>query len=167
MDLYPHSYYFCTRCDCKSQVWKFTGGTYCDSCGHTGHQHFCYWLNSRFIIRNREILKPIQKYGNLGDGLQGFKKLGSVLDQIMLRRTKINYNDELGLPPRIVESRRDLFSPAEEELYKSLYSDSTREFSTYVNLPFNTIIGRRRHSIEQLCFNLFITLQDEASCQPS
>jgi DNA repair protein RAD16 len=51
----------------------------------------------------------------------------------MLRRTKVNFNDELGLPPRIVESRRDLFSPAEEELYKSLYSDSTREFSTYVS----------------------------------
>jgi hypothetical protein len=43
MDLYPHSYYFCTRCNCKSQVWKFTGGVYCDDCGHTGHQHFCYW----------------------------------------------------------------------------------------------------------------------------
>lgn len=125
MDLYPHSYYFCTRCPCKMQSWKFSDHIYCDECGHTGHQHFCYW--------NREILKPIQKFGSTGDGAFAFKKLASVLDKIMLRRTKIQRNDELGLPPRIVECRRDIFNEAEEELYESLYSETTRVFSTYAN----------------------------------
>jgi DNA repair protein RAD16 len=124
MNLYPHSYYFCTRCPCKMQQWSFKDHLHCDHCGHTGHQHFCYW--------NREILKPIQKYGNQGDGLLAFKKLGSVLDRIMLRRTKIERNDELGLPPRIVECRRDVFNDAEEELYDSLYSDTNRTYNTYV-----------------------------------
>lgn len=50
----------------------------------------------------------------------------------MLRRTKVERNDELGLPPRIVECRADYFNPAEEEVYESLYSDTTRQFSTYV-----------------------------------
>lgn len=49
----------------------------------------------------------------------------------MLRRTKVERNDELGLPPRIIECRRDVFNDAEEELYQSLYSDSTRVFNTY------------------------------------
>ncbi|KAJ3349752.1 hypothetical protein HDU91_006340, partial [Kappamyces sp. JEL0680] len=124
LNIYPHSYYFCTKCPCKMQQWKFSHQSYCDECGHTGHQHFCYW--------NREILKPIQKYGASGDGLAAFSKLNSVLSRIMLRRTKTERNDELGLPPRIVECRRDTFNEAEEELYESLYSDSTRTFSTYV-----------------------------------
>jgi DNA repair protein RAD16 len=40
----------------------------------------------------------------------------------MLRRTKIGRGDELGLPPRIVYTRRNLFSREEEDLYEALYS---------------------------------------------
>ena len=40
----------------------------------------------------------------------------------MLRRTKVSRGDELGLPPRIVYTRRDLFSPEEEDVYEALYS---------------------------------------------
>ena len=50
----------------------------------------------------------------------------------MLRRTKVERTEELGLPPRVVTVRRDVFNEAEEELYESLYSDSVRTFSTYV-----------------------------------
>jgi DNA repair protein RAD16 len=92
LDIFPHAYYFCTRCPCKLKNWIFTNHIHCDECGHTGHQHFNYW--------NREILKPIQKFGNAEDGKEGFRKIGLLLKQIMVRRTKIEYNDELGLPPR-------------------------------------------------------------------
>ncbi|KAJ3078199.1 DNA repair protein rad16 [Quaeritorhiza haematococci] len=51
----------------------------------------------------------------------------------MLRRTKLERADDLGLPPRIVTVRRDVFNEAEEELYESLYTDSRREFQTYVD----------------------------------
>ena len=50
----------------------------------------------------------------------------------MLRRTKIERADDLGLPPRTVIVRRDYFSPEEKELYLSLFTDAKRQFSTYV-----------------------------------
>ncbi|KAJ3166157.1 DNA repair protein rad16, partial [Irineochytrium annulatum] len=131
LDADPFSYYFCKKCPCKSASWNFTDRKHCDQCGHISHQHFCWW--------NQEILKPIQKYGGTGDGLVAFQKLGLLLDNIMLRRTKIERADDLGLPPRIITVRRDLFNEAEEELYESLYAESARQFSTYVNA--NTVLN--------------------------
>src|SRR5258708_18215827 len=61
------------------------------------------------------------------------KKLLILLDRIMLRRTKIQRADDLGLPPRTVIVRRDYFSPEEKELYLSLFSDAKRQFSTYLD----------------------------------
>ncbi|KAI8898079.1 SNF2 family N-terminal domain-containing protein, partial [Globomyces pollinis-pini] len=124
LNIYPYSFYFCRSCDCRLKEWHFSDRTYCDGCGHTTHQHFCWW--------NKEILKPIQDSGTEGNGLGAFKKLNTLLDRIMLRRTKVEKNDELGLPPRIVVSRRDYFNDAEEELYESLYTETTRTFNTYV-----------------------------------
>lgn len=49
----------------------------------------------------------------------------------MLRRTKLERADDLGLPPRTVIVRRDYFSPEEKELYLSLFTDAKRQFSTY------------------------------------
>ena len=87
--------------------------------------HTCFW--------NNEILTPIQKHGMQEPGKVAFKKLRVLLDRIMLRRTKIQRADDLGLPPRTVIVRRDYFSPEEKELYLSLFSDAKREFSTYVD----------------------------------
>ncbi len=113
------------------QVWQFKDHMHCDACHHTTHQHFCWW--------NAEILKPIQNFGAQGDGLEAFKKLGMLLDRMMLRRTKIEKAEEMGLPPRVVTVRKDVFNEAEEELYESLYSDSQRTFSTYV--AENTVLN--------------------------
>ena len=87
--------------------------------------HTCFW--------NNEILTPIQKHGMQDSGQIAFKKLRVLLDRIMLRRTKIQRADDLGLPPRTVIVRRDYFSPEEKELYLSLFSDAKRQFSTYVD----------------------------------
>jgi DNA repair protein RAD16 len=87
--------------------------------------HTCFW--------NNEILTPIQKHGMQNAGVIAFKKLRVLLDRIMLRRTKIQRADDLGLPPRTVIVRRDYFSPEEKELYLSLFSDAKRQFSTYVD----------------------------------
>jgi DNA repair protein RAD16 len=107
------------------KTWSFTDRYHCDGCSHTGHQHFNYW--------NKEILKPIQKFRYTGEGERGFKKIKLLLDLIMIRRAKEDYNDELGLPPRVMETRRDVFNDAEEELYESLYSDTQRTFNTYAD----------------------------------
>ncbi|KAI0750681.1 SNF2 family N-terminal domain-containing protein [Daedaleopsis nitida] len=121
----PFSYYFCKMCDCKSLHWNFKDKRSCDDCGHSPMKHTCFW--------NNEILTPIQKNGMLGPGAMAFKKLKILLDRMMLRRTKIQRADDLGLPPRTVIIKRDYFSPEEKELYLSLFSDAKRQFSTYVD----------------------------------
>ncbi|KAH7344048.1 SNF2 family N-terminal domain-containing protein [Rhizoctonia solani] len=121
----PFSYYFCKRCPCKSLHWRFSDRKGCDDCGHSPMNHTCFW--------NNEILTPIQKNGMFGPGAIAFKKLRILLDRMMLRRTKVERADDLGLPPRTVVVRRDYFSPEEKELYLSLFSDAKRQFSTYVD----------------------------------
>ncbi|EIW62201.1 uncharacterized protein TRAVEDRAFT_144646 [Trametes versicolor FP-101664 SS1] len=120
----PFSYYFCKMCDCKSLHWKFSDKRSCDDCGHSPMKHTCFW--------NNEILTPIQKNGMQGPGEHAFKKLKILLDRMMLRRTKVQRADDLGLPPRTVVIKRDYFSPEEKELYLSLFSDAKRQFNTYV-----------------------------------
>ncbi|KAK1216477.1 DNA repair protein rad16 [Marasmius sp. AFHP31] len=121
----PFSYYFCKRCSCKSLHWKFSDKRTCDDCGHSPMQHTCFW--------NNEILTPIQKNGMIGPGKTAFKKLKILLDRMMLRRTKLQRADDLGLPPRTVIVRNDYFSPEEKELYLSLFSDAKRQFNTYLD----------------------------------
>ena len=131
MNADPFSFYFCKQCDCKMQTWAFSDRRNCDHCGHSPHQHFCWW--------NKEILRPIQDFGAVGKGLVAFEKLGLLLEEMMLRRTKMEKSDEMNLPPRIVTVRRDCFNEPEEDFYESLYTDSARTFSTYV--AANTVLN--------------------------
>ena len=50
----------------------------------------------------------------------------------MLRRTKVECADDLGLPPRTVICRRDMFGEEEEEVYTSLFKDVKRTFNNYI-----------------------------------
>ncbi|GAA6012147.1 hypothetical protein JCM10207_005148 [Rhodosporidiobolus poonsookiae] len=121
----PFAFYFCKRCDCKSLHWLCAKGP-CSFCGHSAMQHTCYW--------NHEVLKPIQFGGaSSGEGARAFEKLGLLLQRLMLRRTKVERADDLGLPPRVVKVRRDVFNEEEEELYLSLFKDVQRKFSTYAD----------------------------------
>ncbi|GAA5869892.1 hypothetical protein JCM3774_000522 [Rhodotorula dairenensis] len=121
----PYAFYFCKRCNCKSLHWLCTKGP-CSECGHSAMQHVCYW--------NHEVLKPIQFGGaTSGEGSRAFAKLSLLLSHLMLRRTKVERADDLGLPPRIVNVRRDYFTEEEEELYQSLFKDVKRKFNTYAD----------------------------------
>ncbi|KAI7881473.1 hypothetical protein K492DRAFT_66756 [Lichtheimia hyalospora FSU 10163] len=120
----PFAYYYCKDCPCKTISWQFSDGKSCDQCGHRPMDHTCWW--------NNEVLKPIQHNGYVGEGRIAMEKLGKLLDKMMLRRTKVECADDLGLPPRKVVVRRDYFSAEEEEVYRSLFSDSARQFSAYV-----------------------------------
>jgi DNA repair protein RAD16 len=120
----PFAYYFCKKCDCKELHWTFSDRRHCDSCGHKPMDHTC-WFNT-------ELLKPIQRFGAEGEGLMAFKKMYTLLKRIMLRRTKVERADDLGLPARVVTIRRDLFNEEEEDLYESIYGDAKRKFNTYV-----------------------------------
>ncbi|KAJ1920409.1 DNA repair protein rad16 [Mycoemilia scoparia] len=119
----PFSYYLCRDCDCKLLSWRFADGNVCTDCNHASTRHICWW--------NHEILRPIQKYGASGRGLAAYSKLGTLLDLFMLRRTKNERAADLGLPPRVVVTRRDYFNPEEEDLYVSLFTNTQRQFSTY------------------------------------
>ncbi|KAI8139099.1 SNF2 family N-terminal domain-containing protein [Fennellomyces sp. T-0311] len=120
----PFGYYYCKSCPCKKINWEFSDKRGCDTCGHIPMDHVCWW--------NNEVLKPIQNYGNMGEGRVAMEKLRKLLDKMMLRRTKIECADDLGLPPRTVVVRRDMFNEEEEDVYTSLYSDTARQFTTYV-----------------------------------
>ncbi|KAG2732375.1 hypothetical protein G9P44_004792 [Scheffersomyces stipitis] len=124
MKMEPFHQYFCTKCDCKSDEWKFSDWRHCDQCGHAPMVHTNFF--------NHFMLKNIQKFGIEGDGLVSFQNIRLLLQNVMLRRTKIERADDLGLPPRIVEIRRDRFNEEEKDLYTSLYSDSKRKFNDYV-----------------------------------
>jgi DNA repair protein RAD16 len=98
-------------------------------------RHFCWW--------NRTILKPIQRYGGEGDGRIAFERLVVLLDQMMLRRTKIERADDLGLPPRLVEIRRDYFNEKELDFYRALYSETRTRFASYVRT--GTVLNNFAH----------------------
>lgn len=122
----PFAYYFCRQCPCKSSKWNFHGHSACHLCGHKPMVHLSFW--------NFMILRPIQRDGTEeGEGEEAFARLRLLLDCIMLRRTKLERADDMGLPPRTIEVRRDLFSPEEEDLYRSLYTSTTRKFSTFLD----------------------------------
>lgn len=120
----PFSFYFCKKCECKDFHWNFSDKRHCDLCGHKPMDHTC-WFNT-------ELLKPIQRFGAQGEGKEAFRKLYILLKRIMLRRTKVERADDLGLPSRVVTIRRDLFNEEEEDLYESIYGDAKRKFNTYV-----------------------------------
>ena len=124
MKLDPFFKYFCTKCECSSEEWLFSDWRHCDICGHAPMVHTNFF--------NHFMLKNIQKYGIEGDGLLSFQNIRLMLDNIMLRRTKMERADDLGLPPRVVEIRSDRFNEEEKDLYTSLYSDSKRRFNDYV-----------------------------------
>lgn len=124
MKIEPFNLYFCTKCDCSNQNWSFSNMRHCDHCGHSPMLHTSFF--------NHFLLKNIQKHGMEGDGMISFSHLRLLLGNLMLRRTKVERADDLGLPPRVVEIRRDKFNEEEKDLYTSLYSDSKRKFNSYV-----------------------------------
>lgn len=124
LDIEPFSKYFCTKCDCASKEWHFSDFMHCDSCNHVVMQHTNFF--------NHFMLKNIQKFGVEGPGLESFNNIQTLLKNVMLRRTKVERADDLGLPPRIVTIRKDYFNEEEKDLYRSLYSDVTRKYNSYV-----------------------------------
>lgn len=124
LEIAPFAHYYCTKCDCDSKEWNFPDYRVCAQCGHSPMCHMNFF--------NHFCLKNIQKYGLEMEGKESFKRIQLLLRQIMIRRTKVERADDLGLPPKIVEIRRDFFNPEEKDLYQSLYTDSKRQFDDYV-----------------------------------
>ena len=63
-------------------------------------------------------------------------------------RTKLERADDLRLPPKIVDIRKDFFNPEEEDFYQALYSDSQTQFARYVQQ--GTLLNNYAHIFELL-----------------
>lgn len=124
LNVEPFSRYYCFACECSSEQWKFTDNMHCDACGHVFMQHRSFF--------NHFMLKNIQTFGAQGLGLDSLNNIQLLLKDVMLRRTKVERADDLGLPPRIVTVRRDYFNEHEKDLYRSLYTDVQRKYNSYV-----------------------------------
>jgi DNA repair protein RAD16 len=70
------------------------------------------------------------------------------LSGLTLSRTKLERADDLGLPPRTIVVRRDFFSPAEKEIYLSLFTNARRTFNTY--LDSGTVLNSELSSFTKL-----------------
>ncbi len=112
----PHAFYFCKTkgCNCKSLHYRFTNSM-CDECGHSVIHHYCHF--------NKHILNPIQRSGHVADGKKAMLMLkNQILDNILLRRTKLNRADDIQLPLRVVKVRQEKLDEREEDFYQALYT---------------------------------------------
>ncbi|KAK6089437.1 hypothetical protein P3W45_001574 [Vairimorpha bombi] len=129
LKLDPYSFYFCKKCTCSSMYWlrynekeKFSSRGFC-VCGHFGAQHFGWW--------NRNIATPIKELGFTEEGKSIFDKLHALTQNIILRRTKLGIEAELGLPSKVVSVERLFFNEKELDFYTSLYSNTKSKFDEY------------------------------------
>lgn len=84
--------------------------------------------------------------------------LRQVLEETLLRRTKLQRADDLALPPRHTYLRRDVLDEVEEDFYSGLYTQSQLQFSEFVS--GGTVLNNYAH-----IFCLLIRLR-QAVCHP-
>ncbi|OII72378.1 uncharacterized protein cubi_01258 [Cryptosporidium ubiquitum] len=124
---HPYAYNFCQKedCDCK-QLNYVTHSKYCPFCGHSRLSHYSYF--------NKLIINPIKRYGFSGEGSEALRRLKEeVLDKVLLRRTKVQRQEDVKLPPLEIKVIHKELSAPEKDFYTSLYQRSKVQFDTYVN----------------------------------
>jgi len=98
----------------------------CQKCGHAKMLHRSHFAGT--------ISNPIKKYGFIGAGKTAMETLRiEVLDKILLRRTKLERQADINLPPLEITIRRDALSPQEKDFYTSMYMQSQTKFDTFVD----------------------------------
>ncbi|EFQ29730.1 SNF2 family domain-containing protein [Colletotrichum graminicola] len=120
----PFASYFCKQCPCASLDWDLDDDHRCRQCHHAGMQHVS--------VFNQELLTPIQKWGNMGEGADAFRKLRTMTDRIMLRRLKKDHTDSMELPVKEVYVDRQFFGEVENDFANSIMTNGQRKFDTYV-----------------------------------
>jgi hypothetical protein len=161
----PSAYYYCNYrgCTCKSLHYRFTKGK-CQECAHTAMSHYSHF--------NKHILNPIKRHGYLADGKKAMIKLKEqILDEVLLRRTKVTRADDIQLPTRIVKVRRDCLDEKEEDFYQALYTRSQAQFNTYVRA--GTVLNNYAHIFDILIrlrqavvHPFLVTLNDTRKSEP-
>ncbi|KAJ5777077.1 DNA repair protein RAD16 [Penicillium odoratum] len=121
----PFACYFCKQCNCEQLQWTANKQGRCTECNHTGFNHIS--------IFNKEILNPITEGRTQEERKEGLKKLRLITDHIMLRRMKQEHTSSMELPPKRIIIRNEFFGEVEHDFSRSIMSNSTRKFDTYVS----------------------------------
>ncbi len=124
LNVRPFACYLCKSCPCSTMEWQMDDDNRCTGCGHGAMQHVS--------VFNQELLNPIQKYGNKGQGAEAFKKLRILTDRIMLRRLKKDHTDSMELPVKEINVERQFFGEEENDFANSIMTSGQRKFDTYV-----------------------------------
>ncbi len=124
LNIRPFSCYLCRQCNCSSLEWNMDEDGNCKDCKHGGMRHVS--------VFNQELLNPIQKYGNRGEGADAFRKLRVLTDRIMLRRLKKDHTNAMELPVKEIHVDRQFFGEEETDFASSIMTSGQRQFNTYV-----------------------------------
>ncbi|KAI1495769.1 DNA repair protein RAD16 [Biscogniauxia marginata] len=121
LSITPFASYFCKQCRCSSLNWSMGN---CQTCGHHSMRHVS--------VFNQELLGPIQRNGNRGEGRAAFQKLRLMTDRIMLRRLKKDHMNSMELPVKEIHVDRQFFGEEENDFASSIMTSGQRKFDTYV-----------------------------------
>lgn len=91
-------------------------------------------------------MKPIRNKDE-----RGFTRLQTILDSILLRRTKdqkVNDQPIVALPPKIITLRPVEFAKEEEEFYQELWNLSKHQFNDF--MESGKILENYAHILELL-----------------
>ncbi|KAI1469732.1 SNF2 family N-terminal domain-containing protein [Daldinia caldariorum] len=120
----PFAEYFCRECSCANLEWSADEHKNCKDCGH--------YMMLHVSVFNQELLHPISRSGNRGEGKEALAKLRLLTDRIMLRRLKKDHTNAMELPVKEVYVDRQFLSEEENDFAKSITDNSQRKFDTYV-----------------------------------
>ncbi|KAE8378239.1 SNF2 family N-terminal domain-containing protein [Aspergillus bertholletiae] len=125
LEIRPFACYFCKQCKCQELHWSQDAAKRCTHCNHSGFSHVS--------IFNQEILNPITERNNSEARKEALSKLRLITDRIMLRRIKRDHTASMELPPKRVVLHNEFFGEIERDFSRSIMTNSTRQFDTYVS----------------------------------
>lgn len=125
LEVRPFACYFCKRCNCQELHWSQDAAKRCTHCKHSGFNHVS--------IFNQEILNPITDQRDPEVRKDALSKLRLLTDRIMLRRMKRDHTSSMELPPKRVILHNEFFGEMERDFSRSIMTNSTRQFDTYVS----------------------------------
>ncbi|KAL4880009.1 SNF2 family N-terminal domain-containing protein [Aspergillus karnatakaensis] len=125
LEVKPFACYFCKVCKCQELHWSQDAEKRCTKCKHSGFSHVS--------VFNQEILNPITERNNVEARKDALAKLRLITDRIMLRRVKRDHTASMELPPKRVILHNEFFGEIERDFSKSIMTNSSRQFDTYVS----------------------------------
>ncbi|RHZ46707.1 DNA repair protein RAD16 [Aspergillus thermomutatus] len=125
LEVRPFACYFCKQCKCQQLHWSQDADKRCSHCKHSGFSHVS--------VFNQEILNPITERDHAEARKEALSKLRLITDRIMLRRVKRDHTASMELPPKRVVLHNEFFGEIERDFSRSIMTNSTRQFDTYVS----------------------------------